>query len=65
MMPLSKKPGRESMVDYILWYAKSRPDAEKKIDQLFLSQQTEGDHSWSEVELRNGRLCRPLTKIGD
>jgi adenine-specific DNA-methyltransferase len=54
MMPLSKKPGCESMVDYILWYAKSKSEAEKKIHQLFRSQVIEGDTSWSNVELPNG-----------
>jgi len=54
MMPLSKKPGCESMTDYILWYTKSKPDAERKIHKLFRDQLIEGDPSWSDVELANG-----------
>src|ERR1700730_314011 len=54
MMPLSKKPGCESMTDYILWYAKSKPDAEKRIQQVFLQQVTQGDTSWNFVELPGG-----------
>jgi len=50
MMPLSKKPGCESMGDYLVWYAKSRPEAEKKIRQLFVTQDVEGDESWKFVE---------------
>ena len=61
MMPLSKKPGAESMTDYILWYVKSKPDAEKKLRQLFLDQETEGDASWNFVELSDGRR-RPLER---
>lgn len=53
MMPLSKKPGCESMVDYLLWYAKSRTDAEPGLHQLFLKQVTEGDSVWGKVEMPN------------
>ncbi len=61
MMPLSKKPGCESMTDYILWYAKAKNEAEKKIHQLFISQNTEGDESWADVQLPDGSR-RPLTR---
>jgi adenine-specific DNA-methyltransferase len=54
MMPLSKKPGAESMGDYLLWYAKSKPEAEKKLRKLFVAQITEGDSSWKYVEEPNG-----------
>jgi adenine-specific DNA-methyltransferase len=54
MMPLSKKPGAESMGDYLLWYAKSKPDAEKKLRKLFVRQITEGDSSWRFVEEPDG-----------
>ena len=66
MMPLSKKPGAESMTDYILWYVKSKADAEKKIRQLFLDQVTEGDPSWNFVELPDGnRRSLERTEIND
>ena len=66
MMPLSKKPGCESMTDYILWYVKSKPDAEKRIRQLFLRQVTQGDSSWNFVELPNGtRRTMSRAEIGD
>jgi hypothetical protein len=54
MMPLSKKPGAESMGDYLLWYCKSKPDAERKLRQLFVKQATEGDDSWKYVEAPDG-----------
>ena len=54
MMPLSKKPGCESMADYILWYAKNKVEAEKKIHQLFLYQNVQGDSSWKYVEEPSG-----------
>jgi adenine-specific DNA-methyltransferase len=66
MMPLSKKPGAESMTDYILWYVKSKPDAERKIRQLFLDQATEGDPSWNFAEFRDGtRRALERTEIND
>jgi len=58
MMPLSKKPGCESMGDYLVWYAKSRPDAEKKIRQLFVRQEVEGDESWKFIEDVDGQRRR-------
>src|SRR4029450_2162621 len=58
MMPLSKKPGCESMGDYILWYAKSKPEALEKMNKLFVSQDTEGNDSWKQVEEPSGK--RPL-----
>ena len=54
MMPLSKKPGCESMTDYILWYVKSKADAAGKINQLFIPQEIEGDVSWKFVRLEDG-----------
>ena len=54
MMPLSKKPGAESMGDYLLWYAKAKPEAEKKLHKLFVRQVTEGDNSWRYVEEPDG-----------
>ncbi len=54
MMPLSKKPGCESMTDYILWYVKSKADAEQKINQLFVPQEIEGDPSWKFAQLSDG-----------
>jgi adenine-specific DNA-methyltransferase len=56
MMPLSKKPGCEAMTDFILWYVKSKAEAEaeQKIHQLFLLQETENDPGWSFVELTDG-----------
>jgi adenine-specific DNA-methyltransferase len=61
MMPLSKKPGCESMTDYILWYVKSKPDAENTINQLFVPQKVEGDPSWKFVQLADGSR-REMTK---
>lgn len=61
MMPLSKKPGCESMTDYLLWYVKSKDDAEKKIRQLFRPQDIEGDKSWNHVALDDGSR-RQLTQ---
>jgi adenine-specific DNA-methyltransferase len=58
MMPLSKKPGCESMGDYLVWYVKSRSDAEKKIRQLFVRQEIEGDESWKFVEDVGGERRR-------
>lgn len=60
MMPLSKKPGCESMGDYILWYAKSKSEALKKFNKLFVKQETEGDDSWKYVEEPSGNR-RPLS----
>ena len=54
MMPLSKKPGTESMGDYLLWCVKSKPEAEKKLRKLFIPQLTEGDSSWKYVEVPDG-----------
>ena len=54
MMPLSKKPGCESMGDYILWYVKNKKEAEKKVHQLFRKQEIEGDESWKYVEESTG-----------
>ena len=61
MMPLSKKPGCESMTDYLLWYVKSKPDAEKVINQLFIKQRVEHDLSWKFVQLPDGSR-REMTK---
>jgi adenine-specific DNA-methyltransferase len=66
MMPLSKKAGCESMTDYILWYVKSKPDAEKRIRQLFLDQVTQGDSSWDFVAMPDGtRRALSRAEIGD
>jgi hypothetical protein len=56
MMPLSKKPGCESMVDYILWYVRDKASAAKTINKLFVDQIVEGDSSWNKVEIPSGEL---------
>lgn len=50
MMPLSKKPGCESMNDYLLWYVKDKEKAYLKIKQLFIQQKTNENNSIDSVE---------------
>jgi Adenine specific DNA methylase Mod len=61
MMPLSKKPGCESMNDYLLWYVKDKEKAYLKIKQLFVEQKTVENSSMDSVELRPFER-RPLTE---
>jgi adenine-specific DNA-methyltransferase len=61
MMPLSKKPGCESMNDYILWYAKDKEKAYSKVKQLFVEQKTFDNNSIDSVELAPF-FRRPLTE---
>lgn len=53
MMPLSKKPGCESMNDYLLWYAKDKESAYQKVKQLYIHQNPSKNNSIDSVEIPN------------
>ncbi len=54
MMPMMREPGLEATFDYLLWYQRDRKAGQTRLNRLFLRQNTEGDASWSWVELPDG-----------
>jgi adenine-specific DNA-methyltransferase len=61
MMPMMREPGLEATFDYLLWYQRDRRLGQPRLNRLFVRQNTEGDSSWSWVELPDGER-RQLTR---